>query len=115
MLFRKIFIVGLLVLSYCGLPPCPIYNCQVRQEHHHWGKEYRGRKWYKKQNLQVGERWKEKRYADEIQVNYGLAEHNAKAVAYQRSKNKNSFTKKDSAATSPITVLPSSPSSDRKK
>jgi len=96
-------------LTQCGLPNCPIYNCQVRQQHDHSGAKYSGRKWYKKQNLQVGERWKAKKYATEIQVNDGLAEHNAKAIAHQAKQKNNSAPATTSDSTQTATASPIQP------
>ncbi|HSI90236.1 MAG TPA: hypothetical protein VK927_03925 [Adhaeribacter sp.] len=35
---------------------CPIPSCEVRMVHRHGKGEYRGSKWYKKQNPRIGEK-----------------------------------------------------------
>ncbi|MFC5270220.1 hypothetical protein ACFPIB_06340 [Adhaeribacter terreus] len=35
---------------------CPISSCEVRMVHRHGKGEFRGSKWYKKQNPRIGEK-----------------------------------------------------------
>ncbi|KAA9346173.1 hypothetical protein [Adhaeribacter soli] len=37
-------------------PMCPIPSCEVRMVHRHGKGEFRGSKWYKKQNPRIGEK-----------------------------------------------------------
>ena len=37
-------------------PMCPITSCEVRMVHRHGKGEFRGSKWYKKQNPRIGEK-----------------------------------------------------------
>lgn len=58
-------LIGIVLLSillpiagckYMFIPRCPIKNCHTKMIHLHGGKEFRGRRWWKrKQNPKVGE------------------------------------------------------------
>ena len=45
----------ILMASGCK-PMCPIESCHVRMVHRHGKAEFRGSKWYKKQNPKIGEK-----------------------------------------------------------
>ena len=55
----QICAVSLLLLGFSASgckPMCPIPNCNVRMVHLHGKAEYRGSRWYKKQNPHIGEK-----------------------------------------------------------
>ena len=54
--FTVISLTFLTVLSSGCKPMCPIPSCEVRMVHRHGKGEYRGSKWYKKQNPRIGEK-----------------------------------------------------------
>jgi hypothetical protein len=78
-----------LLLSSC-MPMCPLPNCQVRMKHSHLASQFRGRKWWKTQNLQVGQRTKKARYIKEINVHYNIDidAENRKVAAFVAGLNK---------------------------
>ncbi|WP_378016591.1 hypothetical protein [Adhaeribacter terreus] len=55
-------VFSLIILAFSGLlfssckPMCPISSCEVRMVHRHGKGEFRGSKWYKKQNPRIGEK-----------------------------------------------------------
>lgn len=59
--FRPAFL-SLSCLAFVSLfavsckPMCPIASCEVRMVHRHGKGEFRGSKWYKKQNPKIGEK-----------------------------------------------------------
>jgi len=58
----RFFLFVLLCLGFSGTmfssckPRCPISSCEVRFVHRHGKGEFRGSKWYKKQNPKIGEK-----------------------------------------------------------
>jgi hypothetical protein len=51
------FLIAFLAFGQFGCKPmCPIVNCNVRMVHLHGKAEYRGSKWYKKQNPHIGQK-----------------------------------------------------------
>lgn len=66
--------------------PSPVPNDQVRMVHCIAGMTYRGRSWWKKQNLQVGQRYKQKRYIPEISVSDDVKESNEKIMENRKKQ-----------------------------
>jgi hypothetical protein len=56
LLFSAVSILFLSLLASGCKPMCPIPTCEVRMVHRHGKAEYRGSKWYKKQNPRIGEK-----------------------------------------------------------
>jgi len=56
LLFCAVFLLFLSLFASGCKPRCPIPSCEVRMVHRHGKGEFRGSKWYKKQNPRIGEK-----------------------------------------------------------
>lgn len=70
---RIMLFLMLCTTTFSCLPRCtklPAFiQCRVRMRHMHSGMEFRGVPWYKKQNMQYGEKYKQKKKDDHQHIN----------------------------------------------